>query len=503
MREPVSVAGLEVEACLYRLVVDEIIPGTGVDPEVFWAQLAAVVRDLGPKNRALLDRRDDLQKQLDAFYRTHKGKPLDPDAYRTFLRDIGYLVPEGEDFQVTTENVDPEVALVAGPQLVVPVDNARYALNAANARWGSLYDALYGTDVIPDDGGAGRMAGYNPVRGRRVVAYGADFLDRMAPLAAGSHKAVTQLAVVEANGEYRLQITLDDGRSTELVDPHQFVGYRQNGDSLSGVLLVHHGLHAEIVLDPQDPVGREHPAGIKDVVLEAALTTIQDCEDSVAAVDAEDKTRVYRHWTGLMKGTLEATFAKGNHSQTRRLNPDRSYTDRRGQPLSLPGRSVMLVRNVGQHMYTDAVTLDGEPIPEGFLDAMVTSLAAIHDLKGLGPHRNSRTGSVYIVKPKQHGPDEVAATVELFARVERALGLAPRTLKIGIMDEERRTTVNLKECIRQASDRVIFINTGFLDRTGDEIHTSLEAGPMVRKADMKQQPWINGYEDRNVDLGLA
>ena len=496
----VAVGELNVDAELYALVKDEIAPDTGVDAEAFWQGLEEIVRDLGKENRRLLEKRDVLQAKIDAW---HKGREsIDGEAYRAFLQEIGYLLPEGDHFQVLTNGVDPEVATVAGPQLVVPVDNARYCLNAANARWGSLYDALYGTDVIPEDGGADKGTAYNPVRGEKVIASANEFLDATVPLSGGSYAEVTAVALREEGGQKVLVVEVD-GRDAGLSDPHQFVGYAERDGKLSSVLLAHNGLHIEILIDPDHPIGKDHPAGVKDVVLESAITTIQDCEDSVSAVDAADKVRVYRNWCGLMKGTLETTFEKNGQPLNRRLNPDRKYIRPDGGALVLPGRSTLLVRNVGIHMYTDAVTTaDGEAIPEGFLDAMVTSLAAIHDLKGNGLFQNSRSGSVYIVKPKMHGPEEVGATVELFGRVEDALGLARNTLKIGIMDEERRTTINLKRAMWEARERVIFINTGFLDRTGDEIHTSMEAGAMLPKNEIKAQPWLTAYEDWNVDVGI-
>jgi malate synthase len=504
MTRYVDVGGLRVAEPLHALVQSEIAPGTGVQPEAFWASLEGIVRELGPKNRRLLERRDALQAQIDARHRERRGQPHDPRAERAFLRDIGYLVDEGPPFEVTVDNVDPEIATDAGPQLVVPMDNARYALNAANARWGSLYDALYGTDVIPEDEGAHKGERYNPARGARVMAWAGSFLDEAVPLAEGSHAEVTEYRLADQGRRKRLTATLEGGRQTGLADPERFAGYRAKGGRLGCVLLENNGLHIELHIDREHPVGRTHPAGVKDVMLEAALTTIEDLEDAVAAVDAEDKTRAYRNWLGIMQGTLETTFSKSGRELTRRLNPDRSYTDPQGGSLTLPGRSLLLVRNVGLHMYTDAVTTaEGDEIPEGFLDAMVSCLAAIHDLKGRSGLRNSRAGSIYIVKPKLHGPEEVAATVELFERAEDALGLERNAIKIGIMDEERRTTVNLGECIRAARKRTIFINTGFLDRTGDEIHTDMEAGAVIPKPEMKNAPWLLAYEDWNVDVGLA
>ena len=500
----VRAAGLRIHEGLFRCVRDEIARGTGVDVERFWSSLAEIVRDLGPRNAALLKKRDQLQKSIDDYADGLHGHPLDPKEYESLLRKIGYLVPEGTDFQAGTTGVDREISELPGPQLVVPLDNARYALNAANARWGSLFDALYGTDVIPQDSGASRGSGYNPVRGARVIAYVDDFLDRTFPLQKGVHARAQRFFLRDVGGKRSLFVSVEGQGEVPLAQAAQFVGYRMEGSDLSCVLLEHHGLHVEIQVDRRHPVGRTHHAGVKDILLEAAVTTIEDCEDSVSAVDAADKSSVYRNWCGIMKGTLEATFQKDGRTLTRRLNPDRTYNGVDGSSLTLPGRSLLLVRNVGIHMYTDAVADEGgHAIPEGFLDAMVTSLAAIHDLRGPRRGANSRAGSIYIVKPKLHGPEEVAATVELFARVEDALGLDRNTLKIGVMDEERRTTVNLKECIRAARERVVFINTGFLDRTGDEIHTSMKLGAVLPKEEIKSQPWITAYEDWNVDTGLA
>ncbi|TNE85577.1 MAG: malate synthase G [Gammaproteobacteria bacterium] len=500
MTERVQVSGLQVARSIYDLVKQDIIPGTGVDADGFWQSFSAIVADFAPKNRQLLKKRDELQAQIDNFHRERFGKPHNHAEYKAFLQDIGYLVPEDGEFAITTSNVDPEIAMQAGPQLVVPVMNARFALNAANARWGSLYDALYGTDVLPETDGADKTASYNPVRGAKVIAYARQLLDDAAPLLKGSHKDSTQYSVVGG----QLLVTLKDGSQASLADPEQLAGYQGDAGSPDVVLLKNNNLHMEVQFDSNSLIGSSDSAGIKDILMEAALTTIMDCEDSVAAVDAEDKALVYSNWLGLMKGDLEESLEKGGKTIVRRMNPDREYTTPEGGSLVLPGRSLLFVRNVG-HLMTNPAILDsdGNEVPEGIMDAMITSLIAIHDLKGNGSLRNSKTGSVYIVKPKMHGPEEVAFTNSLFNAVEDALGLGRNTLKVGIMDEERRTSVNLKECIRAASERVVFINTGFLDRTGDEIHTSMEAGPFAPKGKLKTLKWITAYEDQNVDVGLA
>ncbi|MBT5774008.1 MAG: malate synthase G [Dehalococcoidia bacterium] len=499
MTDYTSAAGLRVATILHDLVANEIAPGTGVAPEAVWDLLAEIVRDLGPRNDLLLARRDELQGEIDGWLAQRYGAPIDPAESRAFLEQIGYLVPEGDDFEVTTTNVDPEITTIAGPQLVVPVDNARYALNAANARWGRLFDALYGTDLLPEGPGTEKGDAYNPARGELVIARANDLLDELVPLASASWADVRAFPIED--GALRLGLAGD--ALAALATPEEFAGYVGTPDAPSSILLRHNGLHIDLLIDPTDDVGRAHPAGVKDVILEAAVSTIVDCEDAVAAVDAEDKAVVYANWTGLMKGDLTTSFTRDGETVERALNPDRTYTAPDGSALTLHGRSLLLTRHVGAHVTTDAVTTeDGAEIPETFLDAVVTSLAAIHDLRGPGAGRNSRAGSVYIVKPKQHGPDEVALSVELFARVEAAYDLPPGTLKLGIMDEERRTTVNLKECIRAAADRVIFINTGFLDRTGDEIHTHMEAGPIIPKPEIKAAPWMVAYEDWNVDIGL-
>jgi malate synthase len=504
MRAVVKVDAIEIDKVLFDFVAREALPGTGVDEQSFWKGFAGLVSRLAPRNAALLAKRDRLQSLIDAWHRDHPGAEFDARSYKTFLTDIGYLVPERSAFAVDTADVDTEIAHIAGPQLVVPVSNARYALNAANARWGSLYDALYGTDAIARDRSPSASGAYDPQRGARVIEFARNFLDASFPLSAGTHRDAVGYRIAGAG----LEVKLRSGTTASLQSPAALAGFQGEATAPAVVLLKRHGLHVEIHVDRQHMIGRSDPAGVSDVVIESAITTIQDCEDSVAATSTEDKVGVYRNWLGLMRGTLEAHLEKGSKSILRRLNADRRYRTPGGAELVLPGRSLMLVRNVGHHMLSDAVTLDGAEIPETFIDAAVTSLAALHDIRphgaqGSGGVRNSRTGSVYIVKPKMHGPEEAAFSDELFAGIEDILDLPRHTLKIGIMDEERRTSVNLAECIRAVRSRVVFINTGFLDRTGDEIHTSMEAAPVTRKSDLKKAVWLDAYERQNVDVGLA
>ena len=499
MSERITHGSLKVSQELDNFLTDELLPGLDISPDAFWESFERVLDEFGPRNKELLAKRTEIQKTIDNWHISKKGSPHNHDEYVNFLKEIGYLLEEGDDFEITTQNVDEEIALVAGAQLVVPIMNARFSLNATNARWGSLYDALYGTDMISEEEGAEKSGPYNPVRGNKVIEFSKNFLDESVPLSSGKYADVTGFKINKGS----LEISTSDQSSTELKDESQFIGFTGDSDNPSSILFKNNNLHIEIEIDPEDSIGKDDPANIKDVCVESAVTAIQDLEDSVAAVDAEDKSLGYRNWLGLMKGDLKESFFKGGEEMTRTLNEDRNYSDKNGQEITLPGRSVLLVRNVG-HLMTNPAILDAsnDEVPEGIMDAMFTICIGKHDLLKEGKQSNSRTGSIYIVKPKMHGPEEVKFTCDLFSKVEQELGLDPLTVKVGIMDEERRTTVNLKECIREASDRVIFINTGFLDRTGDEIHTSMEAGPVVPKAEMKQQPWIGAYEDWNVDIGL-
>ncbi len=499
MSKRITHGSLKVSQELDNFLTDELLPGLDINPDAFWGSFERVLDEFGPRNKELLAKRTEIQKTIDNWHISKKGSPHNHDEYVNFLKEIGYLLEEGDDFEITTQNVDEEIALVAGAQLVVPIMNARFSLNATNARWGSLYDALYGTDMISEEEGAEKSGPYNPVRGNKVIEFSKNFLDESVPLSSGKYADVTGFKINKGS----LEISTSDQSFTELKDESQFIGFTGDSDNPSSILFKNNNLHIEIEIDSEDSIGKDDPANIKDICVESAVTAIQDLEDSVAAVDAEDKSLGYRNWLGLMKGDLKETFFKGGEEMTRTLNEDRNYSDKNGQEITLPGRSVLLVRNVG-HLMTNPAILDGNnnEVPEGIMDAMFTICIGKHDLLKEGKQSNSRTGSIYIVKPKMHGPEEVKFTCDLFAKVEQELGLDPLTVKIGIMDEERRTTVNLKECIRVASDRVIFINTGFLDRTGDEIHTSMEAGPVVPKAEMKQQSWIAAYEDWNVDIGL-
>ncbi|WP_440875676.1 malate synthase G [Thalassotalea sp. PLHSN55] len=499
MSQRIEIADLRVSTCLYNFIEQEVLPNSGIDTHHFWNEFSQIVHQLSPENKSLLATRDQLQQQIDQWHTQNQGENFDFATYKSFLKDINYIVPEVEDFSITTNNVDAELATMAGPQLVVPVMNARFALNAVNARWGSLYDALYGSDAISDEGGAEQGSQYNPVRGAKVIAFARDFLDQSIPLQSGSHVNANQYKIIDQT----LIVELENGQQTQLLSPAAFIGFSGDINQPTGLLFKHNGLHFEVAFDPSSTIAKADKAGVSDIIIEAALTTIMDCEDSVAAVDAQDKVIAYKNWLGLIKGDLKETINKGGKQFDRTMNPDRQYHNVSGQTLSVKGRSLMFVRNVGHLMTNNAILdKDGNEVPEGIMDAMITSLISLHDLQK-GTQGNSAQGSIYIVKPKMHGPDEVAFADKLFARVEQALNLATNTIKMGIMDEERRTSVNLKACINSAKNRVVFINTGFLDRTGDEIHTSMKAGPMARKADIKLTPWIGAYEDNNVDIGLA
>ena len=497
MQDYIQRGRMQVASVLDNFINEQALPGSGVEPAKFWQGFEAVLAEFVAPNKALLAKRDSLQAQIDDYHKA--GKPAKGPEYKQFLQDIGYLIPEPADFSIETSGVDAEMATMAGPQLVVPINNARYALNAANARWGSLYDALYGTDVISEEDGAGKTGGYNPVRGAKVVATAREWLNTLLPLANGQHEDAVNYSIAGNS----LSVSLKGGASASLQDASQFKGFQGSVESPTALLFEHNGLHFEIQIDNQHPIGKTDPAGVKDILVEAALTTIMDCEDSVAAVDAEDKTLVYANWLGLMKGTLSITMNKGGKSFTRSMNADRTYQTTDGESLVLSGRSLMFVRNVGHLMTNDAILFDGEEVPEGIMDGVITSLIAKHDLLGNSPYKNTRTGSIYIVKPKMHGPEEVAFSNALFGKIEEVVGLEPFTLKMGIMDEERRTSVNLKACIAAAKQRTVFINTGFLDRTGDEIHTSMLAGTFADKASLKAMTWIQAYEKANVATGLA
>ncbi len=496
---------LSIDQAFYDFVNNEIIPGTDIDIEAFWPAVESILTKMMPRNKALLEKRNDIQSKIDAWHVQHRESGFDTNTYKSFLKEIGYLVDVPENFSISTDNVDDEIATIAGPQLVVPINNARFALNAANARWGSLFDAFYGTDIIPDEGELAKGSEYNPERGKKVIAMANAFLDEVLPLTSGSHSQVSAYNLTNMDEGQEVERTfrayLDNGHIAELKHPEAFKGYNDKSSTCC-LLFENNNLHIEIQIDPLSLVGKSSESGVKDVILESAITTIQDCEDSVAAVDAEDKIQVYRNWLGLIKGDLEETMQKNGKTITRKLNPNRDYLDAFGKPFSLSGRSLLLVRNVGHLMLNDAIVIDDQEVPEGILDAIMTALIYIHDLKGNGVYKNSKQNSMYIVKPKMHGPEEVRFTVDLFTEVEAALGIPKNTLKVGIMDEERRTTTNLKACIYEARERLIFINTGFLDRTGDEIHTSMEAGTFLPKKELKEQVWIKAYEDWNVDIGL-
>ncbi|MFL2746358.1 MAG: malate synthase G [Dehalococcoidia bacterium] len=500
----ISTDKIQIAKPLYDLVNDEIIPGTGVDQENFWTSLSQIVDKLSNENRQLLDQRTQIQKKIDDWHKDNRSNQFDIKKYKSFLQKIGYIQPKPPEFKISTKGIDDEISNIAGPQLVVPIDNARFAINAANARWWSLYDSLYGTDILSEKNNSEKTSQYNPHRGAKVVSYSTILLDKIFPIRNGSYSHASNFSLKKVNSTQHLEITLTDQTIATLADSSQFIGFQKDNEkNITSILLKNHDLHVEIQIDRNHPIGMQHPAGIKDVLLESAITTIQDFEDSVSAVDVEDKVKAYRNWTELMKGTCTAQLSKEGKIISRSLNSDKNFTSNQGKKITLHGRSLLLVRNVGMHMYTNSVkTISGESVPEGFLDAMITSLSAIHDIKGKSKISNSKKKNIYIVKPKMHGPQEVALTVKLFSLVEKSLNLPKNTIKIGIMDEERRTTVNLKQCIYEARERIIFINTGFLDRTGDEIHTSMEAGPVLPKDEIRNQPWLESYENQNVDIGI-